>query len=146
MVASKAASCSISQRVYQSYNARNIGIPQAVSPGPIRSPTDISLAQLAHIPSHEDAGEGSSRIGVDGEDTSTPIADPLSGAPVDHEAPPPEYSSPESSRRGSDASLEFDARGSGESSPPPNANATDLESQNLPSYQAVVDRDFNERR
>ncbi|KAJ5883323.1 Protein ssh4 [Penicillium subrubescens] len=140
------SAASISQRVYQSYNARNIGITQAVSPGPIRSPTDISLAQLAHIPSHEDAGEGSSRIGVDGEDTSTPVADPLSGAPDDHEAPPPEYSSPGSSRRGSDASLEFDARGSGESSRPANANATDLESQNLPSYQAVVDRDFTERQ
>lgn len=140
------SAASISQRVYQSYNARNIRIPQAVSPGPIRSPTDISLAQLAHIPSHEDAGEGSSRIGVDAEDTSTSVADPLPGAPDDHEAPPPEYSSPGSSRRGSDASLEFDARGSGESSPPLNANATDLESQNLPSYQAVVDRDFNERQ
>lgn len=31
------------------------------SPGPIRSPTDISLAPLAHIPSHEDIGEGTSR-------------------------------------------------------------------------------------
>ncbi|KAJ5359315.1 Protein ssh4 [Penicillium cataractarum] len=142
------SAASISQRVYQSYNARSagIGIPQAVSPGPIRSPTDISLAQLAHIPSNEDAGEGSSRIGVDGEDASTPVAGPLAGAPEDHEAPPPEYSSPGGSRRGSDASLEFPARGSGESSPPPNADTADLGSQNLPSYQAVVDRDFNERR
>ncbi|MCJ1308476.1 Rsp5p-dependent ubiquitination, sorting of cargo proteins at the multivesicular body [Agyrium rufum] len=32
------------------------------SPGPVRSPTDISLSHLAHIPSHEDIGEGSSRI------------------------------------------------------------------------------------
>ncbi|RAL59763.1 hypothetical protein DID88_000392 [Monilinia fructigena] len=29
------------------------------SPGPIRSPTDISLAQLTHIPSHEEPGEAS---------------------------------------------------------------------------------------
>jgi hypothetical protein len=142
------SAATISQRVYQSYNSRSagIGIPQAISPGPIRSPTDISLAQLAHIPSNEDAGEGSSRIGVDGEDSSTPVAGRPAGAPDEHEAPPPEYSSPESSRRGSDASLEFPARGSGESSPPPNANAADLESQNLPSYQAVVDWDLNERQ
>lgn len=141
------SAASITQRVYQSYNSRNagIGIPQAVSPGPIRSPTDISLAQLAHIPSNEDAGEGSSRIGVDGEDASTPMAGPLVGAHDEHEAPPPEYSSPESSRRGSDSALEFPARGPGESSPP-NANATDLESRNLPSYEAVVDRDLNERQ
>ncbi|CEO59165.1 Putative Protein SSH4 [Penicillium brasilianum] len=139
------SAASISQRVYQSYHARNagIGIPQAVSPGPIRSPTDISLAQLAHIPSNEDAGEGSSHIGVDGEDASTPVAGPLAGAPEDHEAPPPEYSSPEGSRRGSDASLEFPARRSGELSPPGDAHAADLGTQNLPSYQAVVDRDFH---
>jgi hypothetical protein len=80
---------------------------------------------------------------VDGEDASTPVAGPLTGAPDHHEAPPPEYSSPEGSRRGSDASLEFPARRSGESSPPGNAHAADLGSQNLPSYQAVVDRDFH---
>jgi hypothetical protein len=51
------------------------------SPGPIRSPTDISLAQLAHIPSHEDIGVGSSRLTV--------------------ASPPPEYSSPNLSRRNS---------------------------------------------
>lgn len=144
------SAASISQRVYQSYNARSssIGIHAAVSPGPIRSPTDISLAQLAHIPSNDDAGEGSSRIGVDGDDTSVPVAGLASGAPDEHEAPPPEYSSPGSSRRGSDASLEFPARGSGESSPPlnNNNNNVDSESRNLPSYQAVVDRDLNERR
>lgn len=142
------SAASISQRVYQSYNARssNIGIPPAVSPGPIRSPTDISLAQLAHIPSNDDAGEGSSRVGVDGDDNSTPVAGLASDAPDEHEAPPPEYSSPGSSRRGSDVSLEFPARGSGESSPPLNNNNIDSESPNLPSYQAVVDRDLNGRR
>lgn len=31
------------------------------SPGPVRSPTDISLAQLVHIASNEDVGEGTSR-------------------------------------------------------------------------------------
>jgi SPRY domain len=33
------------------------------SPGPVRSPTDISLAQLVHVPSEEDIGEGTSGAG-----------------------------------------------------------------------------------
>lgn len=129
----------ISQRVYQTHAARSfsVGIPQAVSPGPIRSPTDISLAQLAHIPSNEDAGEGSSRIATDGEG-GCPVA---VGDPDDHEAPPPEYSSPGSSRRGSDtsSSLEIPSRTEGVISP----DHAESESQNLPSYQAVVERDLD---
>ncbi|KAJ5089316.1 Protein ssh4 [Penicillium argentinense] len=126
----------ISQRVYQTHTARSssVGLPQAVSPGPIRSPTDISLAQLAHIPSNEDAGEGSSRIG-DAESNHPATA----GETDDDGVPPPEYSSPGSSRRGSDASLEFPARNSGELSSPP-ANPEQAP-QNLPSYQAAVDRE-----
>ena len=31
------------------------------SPGPVRSPTDISLAQLVHVASNEDVGEGTSQ-------------------------------------------------------------------------------------
>ncbi|KAJ6120942.1 Protein ssh4 [Penicillium sp. IBT 18751x] len=133
----------ISQRVYQTHTARSssIGLPQAVSPGPIRSPTEISLAQLAHIPSNEDAGEGSSRIGADGE-IDGPAA-PV-GAPGDDGVPPPEYESPGSSRRGSDASttLIFPARtprGNRQRPGNPDPNARDL-----PSYQAVVDRAFRD--
>lgn len=77
------------------------------SPGPIRSPTEISLAQLAHIPSHEDIGEGNSR----GVETITGA----SSAPIgeqqhtefgasDYSAPPPEYTSPDMSDRGSEGS------------------------------------------
>ncbi|KAK6605283.1 SPRY domain-containing protein [Botrytis cinerea] len=50
------------------------------SPGPIRSPTDISLAQLTHFPSHEEPGEASN--------SSTP-------------APTGEYTSPLPSAAGS---------------------------------------------
>ncbi|KAJ5711865.1 SPla/RYanodine receptor SPRY [Penicillium malachiteum] len=130
----------ISQRVYQTHTARSssVGLPQAVSPGPIRSPTDISLAQLAHIPSNEDVGEGSSRF-ADGDDGPL-LAHPLPGAPEDDDVPPPEYSSPGSSRRGSDASLEFPPRESDEFHSPPENN-DDHESQPLPSYQAVIDRE-----
>lgn len=63
----------------------------APSPGPVRSPTDISLAQLAHIPSHEDIGEGSSRINSGAED----------GLRISAASPPPEYSSPDMSRQNS---------------------------------------------
>lgn len=132
----------ISQRVYQTHAARSssVGLPQAVSPGPIRSPTDISLAQLAHIPSNEDAGEGSSRIDTDGEG-GCPAA---VGDPDDHEVPPPEYSSPGNSRRSSDvsSSLEIPSRTEGVLSPDHTGSA----SQNLPSYQAVVGQDFDHHR
>ncbi|CAI7622626.1 unnamed protein product [Penicillium pancosmium] len=130
------SAATISQRVYQTHTARSssIGLPQAVSPGPIRSPTDISLAQLAHIPSNEDAGEGSSRL--DDSESNNPAP---AGEPDENGVLPPEYSSPGSSRRGSDASLEFPAQNSEDlRSPRENDHQ---ESQNLPSYQAAVDRE-----
>ena len=91
----------ISQRVYQDANnartSSTVRIAPSASPGPVRSPTDISLAQLAHIPSNEDAGEGSSRTNVvDGEHA------PLLNSQNIDQAPPPEYSSPDSSRRSSE--------------------------------------------
>ncbi|KAJ5919456.1 hypothetical protein N7454_009291 [Penicillium verhagenii] len=137
------SAATISQRVYQAHTARSssIGFPQAVSPGPIRSPTDISLAQLTHIPSHEDAGEGSSRI-ADGDD-SVNIGHPLPGVPDEDGVLPPEYSSPGSSRRGSDASLEFPPQVTDNDNfgPPLDSVEHQYQNQNLPSYQAVVDRD-----
>ncbi|EED22223.1 endosomal SPRY domain protein, putative [Talaromyces stipitatus ATCC 10500] len=75
------------------------------SPGPIRSPTDISLAQLAHIPSHEDFGEGSSRNTVNTAED---------GLYITAASPPPEYSSPESSRN----SFRSDHEGGDASHPP----------------------------
>ncbi|TGO17369.1 hypothetical protein BTUL_0018g00360 [Botrytis tulipae] len=68
------------------------------SPGPIRSPTDISLAQLTHFPSHEEPGEASN--------SSTPAstggATQQTGLGVhDNAQPPPEYTSPLPSVAGS---------------------------------------------
>ena len=87
----------ISHRVYQDAShartSSTVGIAPSASPGPIRSPTDISLAQLNHIPSQEDVGEGSSRDNVE----QTPLLD----TPDPDQVPPPEYSSPGGSRRGS---------------------------------------------
>jgi SPRY domain len=69
-----------------------IGFP--TSPGPQRSPTDISLAHLAHIPSNEDPGEGASSSGQEA---------PIAHATAPSEAQqPPEYTSPGGSRRSSD--------------------------------------------
>ena len=72
-----------------------IRIAQPVSPGPERSPTEISLAQLAHVPSNEDVGEGTSRsaraeqaLGFVGE-RILPTQD--------FEQPPPAYTSPKGS-------------------------------------------------
>jgi hypothetical protein len=67
------------------------GRPQG-SPGPVRSPTDISLAQLEHIPSHQegDAGEGTSGT-VNTHTTTTGLGIENHNHPT---APPPEYTSP----------------------------------------------------
>lgn len=80
------------------------------SPGPIRSPTDISLAQLAHIPSHEDIGEGSSRLTV--------------------ASPPPEYSSPNLSRRNSS-----DSDGDRSSLHPPGYTAVATDDEDSRDYE-----------
>ncbi|KAF7592045.1 Rsp5p-dependent ubiquitination, sorting of cargo proteins at the multivesicular body [Aspergillus hancockii] len=108
----------ISQRVYQDANnartSSTVRIAPSASPGPVRSPTDISLAQLSHIPSNEDAGEGSSRTHVADEENA-PLLNPHD---ID-QAPPPEYSSPDSSRRGS-------------------ANLLRQDQPPIPSYDAAV--------
>lgn len=70
------------------------------SPGPTRSPTDISLAPLAHIPSNDDVGEGNSRgagsvAGLSPESFQYRQADEADTQ--DYSAPPPEYVSPDGS-------------------------------------------------
>ncbi|KAL5042837.1 hypothetical protein BDW71DRAFT_210846 [Aspergillus fruticulosus] len=105
-------------RVYQdpiyAQTSSTVRIPPSVSPGPIRSPTDISLAPLAHIPSHDDAGEGSSRAGA-----SNPEQVPLMNPDELEQVPPPEYTSPGGSPR---TSQDFSREGQ-----PP-----------IPSYDAAV--------
>lgn len=64
------------------------------SPGPVRSPTDISLAHLTHIQSNDEEGE-SSHMGIGTRDP------PTSRLAVESQAPP-EYSSPQPSDDGSD--------------------------------------------
>lgn len=132
----------ISQRVYQNANyaasGSSVRIPPAPSPGPARSPTDISLAQLTHIPSNEDGGEGSSRFALDAEANGGAAPDQ-----TEPEAPPPEYSSPDGSRRGSDASLELPARSRNFEEPNSTIDSEEYDGRSLPSYQTVVERDLN---
>ena len=90
--------------------SRNLRIVSPTSTGPERSPTEISLAQLAHIPSNEDIGEGTSRSARSGQEgLSHDFPQPFAAhEPQDFSAPPPEYTSPEGSighsRRYSDES------------------------------------------
>jgi hypothetical protein len=102
------------------------------SPGPVRSPTDISLAHLTHIPSNDEPGESSgaasSQVSHQNQTTNTNTTVGL--GVIDPAQPPPEYTSPQQSDAGS-------PRGSSEgeraplirrSSPPPP----------IPSYNDAV--------
>lgn len=112
------SAANLANRVYQdptyAQTSSTVRIPPAASPGPVRSPTDISLAPLAHIPSNEDAGEGPSRAA-----TANPEQVRLLNPDGLEQGPPPEYTSPDGSPR---TSQEF----SHESHPP------------IPSYDAAV--------
>ena len=95
-------------------SSRQVPVSTPMSPGPQRSPTEISLAQLAHIPSNEDVGEGTSRSATQGFDESHFHQNITGLGLVDRESedfagPPPEYTSPE-------GSIERDRRNSGDSS------------------------------
>ncbi|KAH0547944.1 Rsp5p-dependent ubiquitination, sorting of cargo proteins at the multivesicular body, partial [Trichoglossum hirsutum] len=91
------------------------------SPGPVRSPTDISLAQLSHIPSNEDVEGGSGSNATGGVRATQGL-----GLLPDHILPPPEYTSPVQSVAGS----LNEGRGHGDN----------LSSQRppIPSYDAAV--------
>jgi hypothetical protein len=112
------SSANLAHRVYQdptyAQTSSTVRIPPAPSPGPVRSPTDISLAPLAHIPSNEDAGEGSSRAA-----TTNPEQVRLLNPDGLEQGPPPEYTSPDGSPRTSQEFLR-------EGQPP------------IPSYDAAV--------
>ena len=76
----------------------NIRMGPPMSPGPQRSPTEISLAQLAHIPSNEDVGEGTSWGAQRANAEIAPDQQIVTHDPQDLLAlPPPEYTSPEGS-------------------------------------------------
>jgi hypothetical protein len=102
-----------------------MGLYPSSSPGPLRSPTDISLAQLAHVPSQEDAGEGAS-----GSTTSEQQNVSLDIPEGQSAPPPPEYTSPEGSRRSSQEEEDAPFIRSRAASQPP-----------IPTYDAAVAND-----
>jgi hypothetical protein len=87
------------------------------SPGPQRSPTDISLAQLSLVDSHDDSGEGTSNA---------------AGLAIDVELPP-EYESPDTSPRRESASRDDERR-------PLIAHSRQLSRQEppIPSYSDAI--------
>ena len=111
----------------------NIRMASPMSPGPQRSPTEISLAQLAHVPSIEDVGEGTSRSaqrsdGALDQQVTVPNPEDLS-------TPPPEYTSPDSSlehSRGSSEGSDDDDREGRPLLPPEPPRPP------IPSYDAAV--------
>lgn len=84
--------------------ARITGFPGS-SPGPIRSPTDISLAQLAHISTQDLPSHGTMEVG---DIQHQPVENTPQGQQI---IPPPEYSSPPSSRRSSGGGDDEERRG-----------------------------------
>ncbi len=101
------------------------------SPGPVRSPTDISLAHLTHIPSNDEPGESSTSAGPAHSPPATTVTSPT-GAIVDQAQPPPEYTSPQGSESGS-------SRGSSESERTPMIRRKSTPP--IPSYNdALADR------
>lgn len=92
--------------------------------GPVRTPTDISLGPLPHIPTPHDIGEGTSRGNTQEEggeadeddDDSSTVRAPTAGS----YGPPPVYTSPQST-------------------PPENPNSNDTRLHPpIPTYDAAV--------
>lgn len=103
----------------------------------MRSPTDISLAQLTHIPSNEDVGEGTSAGAGAASAVGVENVNAIIGLGLEHHSqPPPEYSSPQTSpdgsRRGSD-----DSQDGSESAPMIRPRT----SPPIPSYNDTVAED-----
>jgi hypothetical protein len=105
-----------------------MGLYPSSSPGPLRSPTDISLAQLAHVSSQENAGEGASGITTaESLEQQNLSVDTSEGQQA---PPPPEYTSPEGSRRSSENDEDAPFIRSRATSQPP-----------IPTYDAAVGND-----
>ena len=121
-------------------SSRNMRIQAPMSPGPQRSPTEISLAQLAHIPSNEDVGEGTSRSATQGFEDSHFQQNLGIGITTDDSedfsAPPPDYTSPEGSiERSRRSSEESDRTEDGDEQPLMRAESP---RPPIPSYDAAM--------
>ena len=105
------------------------------SPGPIRSPTEISLAQLAHVPSNQDVGEGNSRhteiMGGNPSQVYTVQQGGQFDSPI-YSAPPPAYRSPSGSDT-ADENSNPNLRHEGHQ-----PNQTSSPRLSIPSYEAAM--------
>jgi hypothetical protein len=132
---------SYQQRIAHGRSRSRFGVVNnPMSPGPVRSPTEISLAHLAHIPSNEDIGEGTSRSAEATSHIATAgLGLHLTTEPGEHgggenfvyqsaEQPPPDYSSPEPSPRASND-------GDGDERP---LLGPESERPPIPSYEAAT--------
>ncbi|ORY16357.1 concanavalin A-like lectin/glucanase domain-containing protein [Clohesyomyces aquaticus] len=111
-----------------------LGRNQPTSPGPQRSPTDISLAALSLVNSHEDdVGEGTSAEAGAAAAVAQHQAG-VHGLGLHPQDAPPEYTSPQpspnTSRRGSDEDSHWDERAPLLNRPQPDPP--------IPSYDAAV--------
>jgi hypothetical protein len=105
---------------------------------PARTPTDISLAQLAHVPSQESSlGPGSSYVSMDLSDVQhQPIENTPQGQQI---IPPPEYSSPPGSRRSTRS-------GQNRSEDTTEEQRWEREQTPIPSYDAAMEGSRSLRR
>jgi hypothetical protein len=102
------------------------------SPGPVRSPTDISLAHLTHIPSNDEPGESSQSVVAQPQPATNTTMNVGLGV-QDHAQPPPEYTSPLPSNQNSPRESSDSERAPmlrRKSTPPP-----------IPSYNDTVAED-----
>ena len=128
-------------------SSRQVPVSAPTSPGPQRSPTEISLAQLAHIPSNEDVGEGTSRSVTQAFDEShfqhnVSSLGFTSHRPEDFSAPPPEYTSPEGSVERSRRSSEDSGDGGIEDEEQRPLMSSDGARPPIPSYDAATANDL----
>lgn len=113
----------------------NFGYGPPTSPGPIRSPTDISLAHLTYIPSSNEPGESSVAPGVPHPEPVTNTG-PNLGLGISE--PPPKYTSPRQSNANS-------PRGSVESERAPLIRRRSTPPP-IPSYNDTVAEDLARER
>jgi hypothetical protein len=114
------------------------------SPGPVRSPTDISLAHLTHIPSNDEPGESSQSVVQPQQATTTTTN---VGLGVQEAQPPPEYTSPlpsnSNSPRGSSDS-ERTPMLRRKSTPPPIPSYNDAVAEDRAREQSGSQRERND--
>lgn len=116
------------------------------SPGPQRSPTEISLAQLDFLSSHDQGSEDIGSSGLYLQHVDQPKGQPHPGTQLvtSTEAPPPEYESPTDD----ESNLSFATRSRGHrraQSEQPLLSRRNSQNIPIPTYEAAVANDSTNR-